>query len=297
MINSDNSFFRTDGDFASSVQKAESDYERSLNLITSEICANDGVKLVAIAGPSSSGKTTSTKKLVKKLEMHGVNSCVISIDDFFFTPDASSLKMDGNTDFESLSNIDLDMLHECLHNLTRGMPAQIPVFDFVGKRRSDDTITLTPSENQIFLLEGLHALNPLIYSKAVSDERVYKIYLNTFMPDGSMAETARLMRRIVRDYHFRAASAEFTLYLWDSVMRGERENITPFVNLSNAKVNTYLRYEPSVMKPYLERILSEVGTDSKYYPKAESLLEYLSSVTPMSEKYVPDASLLREFIG
>jgi len=282
--------------FAAFVREQEEAYERKLDNIAREIASNDKIRLIPVAGPSSSGKTTSTRKLSEKLNAFGRRSEIISIDDFFFDPDESVLEMKEEIDFESLQNIDLKFLHMCLSALTAGRTAVMPVFNFVTRKREQDLITFTPEKDQIFFVEGLHALNPLIYNNAVSDDTTYKIYLNTVDSKGNI-ENARLIRRIVRDFNFRNATAEFTLYLWDSVMRGERENITPYIGNADATVNTFLAYEPMVLSPIAKRIISDVPVGSRFYAKAQKMLADMENIEAADESFIPENSLLREFVG
>lgn len=282
--------------FCAEVIRQEAEYDRSIQAVVDAVCADSKIEFILIAGPSCSGKTTTTRRLVKLLTEHGRPARMISIDDFFFTPDPSEFEMDGDTDFESLDSVDVELFHRCINDLAQGREASMPVYNFVDKRREDKFITIEREPDDIFIIEGLHALNPVMYEGATEPDQLLKIYLHA-VPHSGDGTGARLLRRLVRDYNFRAASPELTLYLWDSVVRGEVNNIRPFAHLADVTINTYFEYEPHVLKFYVERVLSELSPESKYFNEGKAILEALADVEIVEDKCVPEGSILREFIG
>ena len=274
----------------------EAEYDRNIQGVVDAVCANPDIKFVLIAGPSCSGKTTTTRRLVNSLTERGRPAKMLSIDDFFYTPDPSDFEMKGNTDFESLSNVEVELFQRCIYDLAQGKSATMPVFNFVAKRREDYVVPIEREPNDIFIIEGLHALNPIMTEHAATPDQLFKIYLHAVPQDGD-GIGARLIRRLVRDYNFRAATPELTLYLWHSVVMGEMNNIRPFAHLADVTINTYFEYEPHVLKPYVERILALLPQDSRYFDEGQAVLRSVENVAIADDKCVPKGSILREFIG
>lgn len=283
-------------DFCAEILRQEAEYDKEIERVVNAVCADGNIEFILIAGPSCSGKTTTTHRLVERLAQRGRPARMLSIDDFFFTPDPSEFEMDGDTDFESLDSVDLELFHSCINDLAQGRATSMPVYNFVEKRREDELVRVEREKNDIFIIEGLHALNPVMYEGATKPDQLFKIYLHAVPPNGDGAG-ARLLRRLVRDYNFRAASPELTLYLWHSVVRGEMNNIRPFAPLADVTINTYFEYEPSVLKFYVERVLSELPPDSEYFDEGQTILNSIADIEIMSDVCVPKGSILREFIG
>lgn len=282
--------------FCAEVLRQEAEYDRKIEAVVESACADSNIEFILIAGPSCSGKTTTTRRLMQMLAERGRPARMLSIDDFFFTPDPSEFEMDGDTDFESLDSVDVELFHRCIHDLAQGKPTSMPVYNFVEKRREDDFVTIDREKNDIFIIEGLHALNPVMYEGATEPNQLFKVYLHA-VPESGDGTGARLMRRLVRDYNFRAASPELTLYLWHSVVRGEINNIRPFAHLADVTINTYFEYEPSVLKFYVERVLSLLPPESKYFDEGQAVLKSIEHVEIVDDNCVPKGSILREFIG
>lgn len=282
--------------FCAEVLRQEAEYDRKIEEVVNSICADGNIEFVLIAGPSCSGKTTTTRRLVQMLTERGRPARMLSIDDFFFTPDPSDFEMDGDTDFESLDCVDVELFHKCIHDLSQGKPTEMPVYNFMEKRREEKFVEVDREDNDIFIIEGLHALNPVMYEGATGPEQLFKIYLHAVPPDGNGAG-ARLMRRLVRDYNFRSASPELTLYLWHSVVRGELNNIRPFAHLADVTINTYFGYETNVLKFYVERVLSMLPPESEYFDEGQSVLKSIEDIEIVNDSCVPKGSILREFIG
>ena len=262
----------------------------------------DSVKTILIAGPSSSGKTTFTKKLSIQLRVHGFNPLTISLDDYFLPRDSTPKDEDGNFDFECLEAIDVPLLNEHLLRLFKGEEITIPLYDFVTGLRKNDGHRLKLEKRNILLIEGIHGLNDRL-THLIPSEQKYKIYVSALtqlnLDDRNRIPTTdnRLLRRIVRDHQFRGHNALTTLGMWQSVRKGENKNIFPFQNNADSAFNSALDYELAVLKGYAEPLLKSVKPYHQEYSEAVRLLSFLNNFLPLPEKYVPDQSILREFIG
>ena len=280
------------------IQKAESSYKEKIYEIAKHVINNRNIRLILVAGPSCSGKTTTSATLSKYfLELAGIKSYTISIDDFYkdlvFLPNETF----ADKDFESLDSIDLDHLHECLHDLSLGKKADIPLFDFEKGRRDGTRSTVSLGENEIAIIEGLHALNPIIYENFVEKSKICRVFLDCHDTE-STNKYERFIRRLVRDRNFRKADAFLTFTLWEKVIPGEEKYIYPFANEADFSVNTFHSYETGVLKPFAQKLLSEIDEGNIFYEAAKPIKEYINSYKDqISTELVPEDSLLREFIG
>ena len=205
------------------IAKEESTYERALLTAAKAVTGDRAAKVVLITGGSCAGKTTTTKKLSQYIRDAGRRCHTVSIDDFYKNPDDVPLDENGRRDLEGIESIDLAYLHECLEQLAAGREARIPRFDFMLKKRADDYTPITLGDGDVAVIEGLHALNPIVYDRFVDERSLYRIYLYAH---SVRVSEPRLLRRLVRDYHYRDASAEVTFSMWESVKRGEVENLS-----------------------------------------------------------------------
>jgi uridine kinase len=260
------------------------------------------VKVVLVAGPSSSGKTTFTKKLAIELTVHGYRPITLSLDDYFVSRDQTPRDAQGNYDFEALEAIDVELLNRNLLCLFQGEEVEIPVFDFKTGSRKESGKKLRLPENGILLMEGIHGLNdrltPLI--PAASKFKVYVSALTQLnLDEHNRVSTTinRLIRRMVRDHQFRGHSALTTLTMWPSVRRGEDKNIFPFQDSADACFNSALDYELGVLKSIADPLLRTVKPGNEPYHEALRLLSFLEYFIPIPVKFVPPASILREFVG
>ena len=259
-------------------------------------------KMVLISGPSSSGKTTSCKRLSVQLSVLGYNPVQISVDDFFVERAETPLDEHGNYDFEALEAIDLKLFNDTLIRLLNGEEVEIPRFNFTtgSKEWIGHKIKLLP--NSILVVEGIHCLNPKL-TELVEDSTKYKIFVSalTSLSIDKMnpipTTDNRLIRRIIRDYNYRNYSAVETLKRWPSVRAGEEKNIFPFQENADMMFNTSLVYELSVLKPYAQPILLEVPETAPEYAEAARLLNFLSYFKPIQDELIPGTSILREFVG
>ena len=274
------------------IAREESGYERAL-LDAAKTVIEGGAKLVLITGGSCAGKTTTTKKLSQYIRDAGRRCHTVSIDDFYKNPDDVPLDENGVRDLEGIESIDLAYLHECLERLGAGREALIPRFDFMQKRRADDYVPLTLGAGDVAVIEGLHALNPVVYERFIDEKELYKIYLYAY---STRVSEPRLLRRLVRDFHYRDASAEVTFSMWESVKKGEVENIEPFAETADLKINTYFHYEKSCFVNDAREILSLLPQNSVYRPMADAILGQLAGVEQIDIGLVPENSLLWEFL-
>ncbi len=276
----------------------------SLNIakVVDNIISNRDIKFILIAGPSSSGKTTTTSKIASYLEALGYNTIKISLDDYFVDKDKNPVDENGKYDFECLEAIDVDAFNNDLNNLLDGKEIALPSYNFITGKREYSKDKVVMKDNTIFLIEGLHALNDELTAN-VDDKYKYKIYLSPFIPlnidEHNYVSTIdlRLLRRIVRDNRTRGYDVFKTIDNWQKVRYGEEKYIFPYIHQANVIINTALAYEIGVLKVFVEPLLLSVGVDSNYYEEARRLIDFLKQFFPIPGEYVNDESILREFIG
>ncbi len=284
------------------IRTAEALQNKKIAEIADMIAEREGkVRAVLVAGPSSSGKTTFAKKLSIQLTVLGMVPVPISLDDYFVDRTRTPRDAKGEPDYECLEALDLEYLNAQLVDLLAGKEVELPIFDFkTGNRSAGRKLRLTGRE--VLILEGIHGLNDKLTHRIPAEQK-FKVYVSALtqlnLDDHNRIPTTdnRLVRRIVRDYQFRGRSAEDTLKMWPSVMRGEKLYIFPFQNQADAAFNSALDYELSVLSIYAEPLLKEVKTFSPEYAEASRLLSFLEYFTPLPPSHVPRDSILREFIG
>ncbi len=260
-------------------------------------------RVVCIAGPSSSGKTTFCMRLMIALRVTGLTPVKLSLDDYYIDRDKVPLDEHGEVDLENVSALDTELLGEQLVKLLDGETVNVPLFDFVTGKRSERTHEMRVDQASPILIEGIHGLNDML-TPGVPREMKFKIYIsaltNLNIDDHNRIRTtdARLLRRIVRDAHFRGTSPERTLASWASVRRGEEKFIFPYQEDADAMINSSLAYELAIMKNYVYPMLCAVTPDAPYYTLARRLVKFLNYISPANaEDAIPQDSLLREFIG
>ena len=260
------------------------------------------IRFILIAGPSSSGKTTTTSRLASYFEALGYNPIKISLDDYFVNREDTPKDEFGNYDFECLEALDVKLFNENLNKLLKGESVKFPKYNFMTGLREYYKEEVKMTDKSIFLIEGLHALNDEL-TKDVDDKYKYKIYLSPFIPlsidkyNYVSTLDLRLLRRIVRDNRTRGYDVIKTIDNWQSVRNGEEKYIFPYIHQANTIVNTALPYEVGVLKVYVEPLLLSVSVDSIYYEEARRLVDFLKQFFPIPGEYVNDESILREFIG
>jgi uridine kinase len=278
--------------------------DRKIAKIADQISEKGGVKVVFIAGPSSSGKTTFTTRLSLQMRMLGYHPIQISLDNYYLSKDKAPRDKDGKADLEALEALDLSLFKQNLDDLYNGKEVVPPRFEFNGNGvRHFDSKPISLKGNTILLIEGIHGLNPNLIP-GIDLQTTFKIYISALtqlnLDDHNRISTTdnRILRRIVRDHRTRGTSAQTTLEMWPSVERGERKHIFPYQNEADAMINSALEYELAVLKPYAEPLLKTVKSEASLaYPTARRLLEFLENVYPIPANLVPPESLLREFVG
>ena len=294
-----------EGDASELIKIAEAFHENKIASIARAIAqANQerGVRMALISGPSSSGKTTFSKRLGVQLRVLGLDPVLIALDDYFVDRDKTPLGEDGKPDFEALEAIDLVTLNDHLRRLTAGESVEIPRYDFISGKRQWHEKPLKLTDRSILIMEGIHALNPKL-TPGISDGQKFKIYISCFtsvaMDNFSRIPTTdnRLLRRMIRDNATRGNNALRTLAMWGSVRRGEEKHIFPYQENANVMFNSSLFYEISVLKAIAEPLLREVPDTVPEYAEARRMLRFLDNFIPIQPNEIPPTSLLREFIG
>ncbi|HHU87877.1 MAG: nucleoside kinase [Sphaerochaetaceae bacterium] len=277
---------------------------RKISQTADMISERGSVKVVLIAGPSSSGKTTFSYRLAIQLRLLGFNPIRISLDNYYLSRDLAPRDIDGKPDLEALEALDLPLFRSNLKDLYSGKEVDLPRFDFKnGGQRYFKGDKISLAKNTILVIEGIHALNPSLLPN-LDPKTFFKIYISALtqlnLDDHNRISTTdnRILRRIVRDNRTRSTTAQMTLEMWPSVERGEARHIFPYQNQANIMINSALEYELAVLKSYAEPLLKTVKPDAyETYPVARRLLRFLENVYPIPSNLVPTDSLLREFIG
>lgn len=284
------------------VNLLETFQENQLATIVRDIVWRRNIKVVLIAGPSSSGKTTTSKRLSMQMVTHRIWPVAISLDDYFVDRDKTPKDENGDYDYESLYALNLDLFSQQLNSLINGEEVELPRYNFKTGKSEMSGNRIKLGDDQILVIEGIHALNPELTAQ-LPEMNIYRIYasaLTTIRLDNEHViptRDNRLLRRMIRDYKYRGASAMDTLHRWASVADGEEKWIFPFQRNADAMFNTAMLFEFAVIKPQAEPLLREVPKDCLEYEKAQSLLDFLGNILPMEDKQIPPTSLLREFLG
>ena len=278
-------------------------HEKKIAYIADEITGDKNIKIVLIAGPSSSGKTTFAQRLSIQLRVNGKKTYAISLDDYFVDRHLTPRDENGELDFETIDALDLDLFNEQLIDLMAGKEVQIPVYNFKEGSREYSREPVKLTSDHIILIEGIHGLNDEL-TKNIPQVNKFKIYisaltqLNIDRHNRISTSDLRLLRRIVRDYTHRGNNALQTMELWDNVIKGTEKYIFPYQENADAIFNSALVYELCVLKKYAEPIIMEIDEESSFYPERQRLLKFLSYLLPIEdESAIPNTSILREFIG
>lgn len=284
------------------IQVAEAIHDRKLVELVQDIEKRKNIKMVLIAGPSSSGKTTFAQKLGVQLKLTGYNPITISMDNYFKERKDTPLGEDGKYNFETVDALDIELFNSQMKDLIDGKTVELPEFDFVVGTKKYNGKFLKLEKNDVMIIEGIHALNPIL-TKFTPDENKYKVYIapiTTLNIDGYTkisSSDSRFLRRMVRDYTTRGHSVDRTFELWGNVKKGEEKYIFPLVDDADFIYNSSLNYEPSVMKTFAQPLLLQVDSSSEFYSEARRLYAYLNNFTPLETGNIPINSIIREFIG
>ena len=302
---------RTVGDFNQAIDAnhstdiiniSEALQEKKIAKIAEEIASRKGVKLVLLAGPSSSGKTTSCKRLSIQLAVNGLKPLQISLDDYFVDREKTPKDASGEYDYESIYALDLDLINEQFNAPFRGEEVELPKYDFQSGKSKKSGNKLKMNDNNVLVVEGIHALNPELTAH-IPQEQIFRVYasaLTTILLDNHNyipTTDNRLLRRIIRDYKYRGVSAQETIHRWPSVRAGENKWIFPFQENADAMLNTAMLYELAVIKTQAEPLLQQVPENCEEYAEAYRLLKFLKYFKGIPYNNLPPTSLLREFLG
>jgi len=273
----------------------------AMNEIFAQIEDGCDMKIIQIAGPSSSGKTTFATNIYNYLWEKGYNPVMISLDDYYRGQEYYAKNLSGDSDYESPEAIDIELFNEQIFKLSHGITVEIPKFNFETGERDPDGRIIPAGESKAFIVEGIHALNPVIAENCEDISR-FKIFINAMgqiRHNGLVlfeAQDLRLIRRIVRDYFHRHTSALETIKRWPSVRDGEEKYIFPFADSSDISFNSWLPYETCVLKTFIDDILGEVKNYGKYSSEAKRLKKMLTNFRKVDPFFIPETSLLREFV-
>ncbi len=278
-------------------------HEKEISKIADDITSKGTVKLVLCAGPSSSGKTTFSKRLSLQLKVNGFEPYPISLDDYFVERDKTPIGPDGKPDFESIGALDLELFSKNMNDIFSGKTVELPKFNFKTGKREYKGDVVKPSDKTILVVEGIHGLNPLM-TKNFDPSLVYKIYVSaltqTSLDEDNRIPTTdvRIIRRMIRDYNFRGHSALMTLQMWPSVRMGEEKNIFPYQEEADVMFNSALPYELAVLKNFAMPLLLQVDNSTPEYSQARRLIRFLDYFLPIIDfDVIPSTSIIREFIG
>ena len=302
---------KTVGDFNEAVKNglatdlinvSEALQEKKISQIADTIAARKEIKVVLIAGPSSSGKTTFCKRLSVQLLASGVKPVQISLDDYFVNRAETPKDENGELDYESIYALNIPLINKQFNALFRGEEVELPKYNFQTGMSEKSGKKLHLGENNILLVEGIHALNPAL-TEQIADDKKFKIYASALttilLDDHNYIPTTdnRLLRRIVRDYKYRGCSAQETIHRWPSVRAGENKWIFPYQEQADVMFNTALLFELAVIKPQAEEVLEQVPENCEEYAEAYRLRKFLKYFAPLPFRNLPPTSLLREFLG
>ena len=284
------------------INLSEALQEKKIVNIAEDIASRKGVRMVLIAGPSSSGKTTTCKRLSIQLLANGIHPIDISLDDYFIDRDKTPLDGNGDYDFESIRALDIPLLNSQMNALFAGEEVELPKYNFQAGRSERSGRKLRLKGNEVMVVEGIHALNPELTAQ-IPDAQIYRVYasaLTTILLDTHNyipTTDNRLLRRIIRDYKYRGMSARETIRRWPSVRAGENKWIFPYQENADAMINTAMLFELAVIKSQAEPLLELVPENADEYSEAYRLLKFLKYIKPIPYRQVPPTSLLREFLG
>jgi len=284
------------------IKKAEERYHERLEAIANQIFRNEQKRIVMLAGPSASGKTTSAKLLSDKLGKLGARAFIVSLDDFYKDQSQAIVDEEGNIDFESVHALDIFLIDKCLDEIITKGETNLPIFDFTKGARCSECQHIKLEKDDVIIVEGIHALNPVI-TQSLPDENLIKLYVSVssrIFDDNDEVimskRDLRFVRRLVRDYYHRASSVERTYELWRGVLKGEDKYIFPFSHLADERIDSIHAYEPCVFRDMAIPMLESVGADSEFYDDAKSMIARLECFESLEKSFIPADSLLNEFL-
>ncbi|MDD2530161.1 MAG: nucleoside kinase [Bacteroidales bacterium] len=285
------------------IQVSEALHEKKYSQIADEIYKRkDSVKIVLLSGPSSSGKTTSCRRIATQLSVLGFHPIQLSLDDYFLDREFTPKDENGNYDFESIDALDIELFNNQIMQMLNGEEVSIPRFDFITGKKIFDGRKIKANQNAIFIVEGIHGLNPKLTAN-IDKSQKYNVFISALtqisVDEHNLISTSdnRLIRRIVRDFSYRGYSATDTLNRWQSVKEGEEKHIFPYQENADNIFNSSLLYELGVLKNYAKPLLGEVPESEVCYSEAKRLLRFLANFRTIDDKSIPPTSVMREFLG
>lgn len=284
------------------IDVVEEAYHHSVRKVAKQVVESGNCKIIMLAGPSSSGKTTTAKMLQDAINALGMHTVMISMDDFYLGDARLPIGPNGKRDYENVNALDIELLKKCLRGLINDGHCMMPRFNFNAGAPFDELVSVDLPEGSVAIIEGIHALNP-IFTEEFHGHGLMKLYVSVKQGitsengDVLSASEVRFIRRLVRDFYTRNSSAERTLSMWDDVCDGEQKYIMPFKRTSDFTINTIHVYEPCIIGYMALPILSTVEPSSTYYPFAQKMIHAIEQFSQLSDELVPKTSLIREFIG
>lgn len=282
---------------------SEERYRNIIRRVADQAVASGAASIILLAGPSASGKTTTAGKIAQALVEGGHGAYTVSLDNFYLNQDTSPRLPDGTPDFETVHALDIPLIHKTFCQLMQDGRCELPLFDFPTGRRSAQTEQLCMEKGDVVIVEGLHALNPLIYGE-LPPEHLLKAYVSVssriYTGQGKIVlnkRNLRFVRRLIRDSRFRATDVYQTFLLWQSVQRGEDLYLFPYRGHADVRINSIHLYEPCVFRDEAIEMLRRVETDHTFYRDAVRMIASLQRFVPIPRAFVPEESLLREFMG
>lgn len=293
----------TSGRIRQLIRVNEALHEKRYSQVADMVCQR-GARLVMLAGPSSSGKTTSANRLATQLRVHGKKPILMSLDDYYIDRDKIAPGPDGKLDLEHINTLDTDLFREHMQRLLEGQETELPTFNFKTGRREWQGHKLRLDENTVIIVEGLHALNPVMLPQGVEPRLVFRLYVSPLLPlnldnhNRIPTSLLRLLRRTVRDYETRGASVQRTMSMWESVRAGEKRWIFPYQEHADVIFNSSTLYELAVLKKHIFPLLAAVEPEEECYDQVRSIVKILNFVQEAEvDDEIPPTSLVREFIG
>lgn len=289
-------------DPAALIAACEQAFQQQIDSAVERILSQPGIRLVMLAGPSSSGKTTTAERLKQSFAFHGRRAWTLSLDDFYLDPSTPLLFEDGTPDYETVQALDLPYLETCLRGIVLENRCLLPRFSFVKRQREEELTELQIASDDLVIVEGLHALNPLICDPldAGSLFRLYVSVSSRVMLDHNVLlskRDLRFIRRMVRDNQFRASPVDYTFFLWNGVRKGEDRYLFPYSDRADLRIDSIHLYEPCVFRNSALYLLNMLPDDSIYFETAQSLQKKLSAFPSLEPQLIPQQSLLHEFLG
>ncbi len=284
------------------IRKCVCCFEEKITSVVENILKDSTVDIVLLSGPSSSGKTTTAQKIAQGIKEKGKNAYIISLDDFYYDRSEISVNSDGLPDYENVTAMDIPLIKKTFNDLINQRRADVPVFNFLTGKREKEWKTVFLGDNDVVIVEGIHALNPLIV-QGVESTHIYKIYISvssrfTYGNEKILLtkRNIRLIRRMIRDYHHRSSSIERTYFLWAGVRKGEDEFVFPYKNQADEFINSIHAFEACLFKDEAIELLGHINKDSVYFDEAQRLKEALEKFISVDRGLLPKSSLLNEFL-